>query len=208
MRLVLVELGSEPRAHYLPITSSPNDAEWSWEGEEVWSHDLYIHSQSEESATLLTPVWEHISNFSYLPSPLSRLFLATFDFLPTRILLNADSSLWIFSLAVFWFFYTSSLSKLPHCSSLQTLYHNHYWQTIADIQTVLTMHKSCTDVYKDYSHPRWIQWCTAQSPTNEALWLQLPGVLSVDVLSCKTLQWANSLERAILSLPQVAASND
>lgn len=119
----------------------------------MWSHDLYIHSHSEESATLLTPVWEHISNFPNLPSPLSMLFLATFDFLPTQILLNADASLRIFSLAVFWFFYTSSCSKLPHCSCLQTLYHNHYWQTIAEIQTMLTMHKSCTDVYKDYSHP-------------------------------------------------------
>lgn len=31
------------------------------------------------------------------------------------------------SLAIFWFFFTSSLSKLPLSSSLQTLYHHHYW---------------------------------------------------------------------------------
>ena len=44
-------LGSEPRAHYLSITSCPSDAESSRERGETWSPDLFTHCRSEETGT-------------------------------------------------------------------------------------------------------------------------------------------------------------
>lgn len=112
--LVNGELGSEPRAHYVSITSCPSGVEQPWEREQLPSHDLH----SEENTTLLTLAWECISNFPNLPTPLARRFLATFDSLPTRPLGNAEDKPHTVSLATSSSFSTSSLSTPPLSSGL------------------------------------------------------------------------------------------
>lgn len=177
--LVNGELGSEPRAHYLSITSCPSGAEQPWEREEVWSHDLH----SEESTTLLTLVWECISNFPNLPSPLARLFLATFDSLPIRPLGNAEDEPHTVSPATSGSFSTSSLSTLPLSSGLPPF-------LITTTGRQWRMWKQCLQ------RPRaalgsvimantnlWTTGVLPRSPSNEDSVLQLPGVVEAGACS-------------------------
>lgn len=206
-----MELGSEPRAHYLSITSCPSCAEQPWEKEEVWSCDLFIHSQSEESTTLLTLVWKCISNFPNLPSPLARLFLATFDSSPIRPLWNVDDEPCTVSLAVFGSISTSLFSTLPLSSGLQPFLTTTTGKQLTLNQCLQHTRAVLVSVIITNTDP-WTLDVLPRSPFNDELFLQLAGVLSADAYSCWVIQEGHSpLETAILlkglSLPQVATAN-
>lgn len=192
--LVSGELGSEPRAHYLSITSCPSGAEQPWEREEVWSCDLH----SEESTTLLTLVWECISNFPNLPSPLARLFLATFDSLPTQPLGNAEDEHPTVSLATTGSFSTSSLSTLPLSAGLPPFLTTATGRQRLTLKRFFWRPRAVPGSVIMANADLWTLCVLPRSPSNEDSVLQLPGVAKTGASSHQPPQGPSYLERAIL----------